>query len=71
MAIVSEFNPASFSLFEKMSHQLDILKDAWTKRAVYRATYAELSALSNRELADLGLTRCGLKAIAYEAAYSA
>jgi len=35
---------------------------------VYRTTLNELRALSDRELADLGMHRAGLKAIAAEAA---
>jgi uncharacterized protein YjiS (DUF1127 family) len=36
---------------------------------IYRTTLNELGALSNRELADLGLSRANLRSIAYEAAY--
>lgn len=39
------------------------------KHRVYRTTYNELSALSSRELADLGINRSTIKSIAYEAAY--
>jgi uncharacterized protein YjiS (DUF1127 family) len=37
------------------------------QRRVYRTTLAELSLLSNRELADLGLARSELRRIAWEA----
>ncbi len=36
---------------------------------VYRRTVSELQSLSNRELADLGVHRSGIHAIAVEAAY--
>jgi len=36
---------------------------------VYRQTVSELSALSNRELTDLGLSRSTIKRTAFEAAY--
>ena len=39
------------------------------RRAVYSRCIAELSALSNRELADLGLHRSMIRSIAYEEAY--
>lgn len=39
------------------------------RRRIYRTTLGELSALSNRELADLGMSRSELRRIAYEAAY--
>lgn len=38
-------------------------------RRIYRTTLSELSELTNRELADLGLHRSELKRIAWEAAY--
>jgi uncharacterized protein YjiS (DUF1127 family) len=45
------------------------LADALARRRVYRQTYTELSALSTRELADLGITRSMISRLAYEAAY--
>lgn len=38
---------------------------------VYRDTVVELTKLSDRELADLGLARQNLRAVAFEAAYGA
>ncbi|MFL4470734.1 DUF1127 domain-containing protein [Tateyamaria armeniaca] len=38
-------------------------------RRVYKTTLNELSDLSNRELADLGMHRAELKRVAWEAAY--
>ncbi len=35
----------------------------------YRRTLDELEALSDREIADLGLSRSMLRAVAYKAAY--
>lgn len=37
-------------------------------RRIYKATLSELDALSNRELADLGLHRSELKRVAWESA---
>ncbi|MBS1303831.1 DUF1127 domain-containing protein [Loktanella sp. SALINAS62] len=45
------------------------IAEAAAKRRVYRTTLTELSALSNRELADLGIARSMIKGIAIEAAY--
>ncbi len=39
------------------------------RRRVYRTTLSELTNLSNRELADLGMHRSELRRIAHEAAY--
>lgn len=41
------------------------------KYRLYRATMTELSALSDRELADLGLSHADIGAIARQAAYGA
>tara|TARA_B110000114_G_scaffold80256_2_gene84870 strand:+ start:3697 stop:3921 length:225 start_codon:yes stop_codon:yes gene_type:complete len=40
------------------------------KRRVYKATMNELGALSNRDLADLGISRSEVRRIAWEAAYA-
>ena len=40
------------------------------KRRVYKTTMNELGALSNRELADLGISRSEVRRIAWEAAYT-
>ena len=40
------------------------------QRRVYRQTVRELGALSERELADLGIHRAMITKIAHEAAYS-
>ena len=41
-----------------------------TKRRVYKTTLNELGALSNRDLADLGIARSEVRRIAWEAAYA-
>lgn len=46
------------------------LRAAWDRSRVYMRTYNELSALSTRELADLGISRSMISRLAYEAAYS-
>ncbi|MEJ6398416.1 DUF1127 domain-containing protein [Yoonia sp. 208BN28-4] len=38
------------------------------QRRAFRTTYNELSALSNRELADMGINRSMIKSIALDAA---
>ncbi len=45
------------------------LSASYSKSRQFRATYNELSALSARELADLGISRSDIARIAYEAAY--
>ncbi len=51
-------------------HQkLDQIRQALAKRRVYRATFSELAALTDRDLRDLGIPRSNIKRIAKEAAY--
>lgn len=45
------------------------LRDAMARRKVYRATYHELSILTDRDLADLGIARSNIRQLALEAAY--
>lgn len=45
------------------------LRDAYTRRRVYRQTYTELSNLTTRELDDLGIARSMIRRLATEAAY--
>jgi uncharacterized protein YjiS (DUF1127 family) len=45
------------------------LQARMARRALYRRTLAELSALGNRELNDMGLSRASLRAVAHEAVY--
>lgn len=45
------------------------LRDALARRKVYRETLRELKSLSNRELADLGISRSMITRVAVEAAY--
>lgn len=45
------------------------LNTKFARYRLYRQTMAELSELSGRELADLGMHRSMIKRIAYQAAY--
>ncbi len=45
------------------------LRARLARRAAFRTTLRELSALSDRELADLGLNRSVIRRVAYQAAY--
>ncbi|EAQ46227.1 hypothetical protein MED193_07529 [Roseobacter sp. MED193] len=47
----------------------DELSTKFARYRLYRETYNELSELSGRELADLGLNRSMIKRLAYQAAY--
>ena len=56
-------------ILERIRGAVRNLGDEMVRRKVYRTTLTELSALTNRELADLGMNRAELGRIAYEAAY--
>jgi uncharacterized protein YjiS (DUF1127 family) len=45
------------------------IKDALARRKLFKQTYRELSALSTRELDDLGINRSMITRLAHEAAY--
>lgn len=45
------------------------LRGAYARRRVYQQTYNELSALTSRELNDLGIARSMIRRLAMEAAY--
>ncbi|SDX42884.1 DUF1127 domain-containing protein [Roseicitreum antarcticum] len=45
------------------------LRGAYARRRVYQQTYSELSALTSRELNDLGIARSMIRRLAMEAAY--
>ncbi|PTX54075.1 uncharacterized protein DUF1127 [Litoreibacter ponti] len=57
------------SILERLVSYKDDLATRYAQYRVYKTTLDELRTLSNRELADLGLSRANLKSIAYEAAY--
>ncbi len=47
------------------------VRGAWQKHKAYRATCAELNALTDRQLGDLGIGRKTIKAVAHRAVYGA
>ena len=47
----------------------DRFRDVQANRKGYRDTYHELSMLTERDLADLGIHRSGIRKLALEAAY--
>ena len=57
---------AGRSLFH---HGRESIQDALAKSKVYRATYYELSMLTDRDLSDLGIPRSDIRRLALEAAY--
>lgn len=60
---------AASPILARVSDLVSDLKERHAKNRIYRQTMLELSALSSRDLADLGICRSNIKSVAYEAAY--
>ena len=61
---------ASPSIMDRATSLVKMVKLSAENRRIYNRTVAELSGLSDRELADLGINRFSIPQIAHEAAYS-
>lgn len=55
--------------FEGFSGLVKSVKLAIERRAVFHRTLRELNSLTDRDLADLGISRSQIRALAQEAAY--
>ncbi len=70
MAQVTDIRVTSQSaLVAKLYDMMDTVRQQRARRKVFNATFRELQALSNRELADLGLGRSEIRRVALQAAY--
>jgi uncharacterized protein YjiS (DUF1127 family) len=69
MAYVNTTRIARKGFADRLMVAKDIVLAAINQRRVYTRTVAELNSLSDRELADLGISRLGIADIAREAAY--
>jgi uncharacterized protein YjiS (DUF1127 family) len=69
MAYVNTTRVARKGVVERFVMLKDFAATALNQRRVYGRTVAELNALSDRELADLGISRISIPGIAHEAAY--
>lgn len=71
MAYATAHRPAVLAVFSWVSTLRMGLTESWSRYDKYRRTYDELDALNDRELADINISRCDIRAIAAEAAYGA
>jgi uncharacterized protein YjiS (DUF1127 family) len=55
---------------QRLRNTLDVMRASAAQRRVYNTTVRELVALSDRDLADLGIHRSNIRAIAYAAAFN-
>ncbi len=69
MAFVSDIRALEASLAHRMAAAAKNLAHRINDRRMYRRTVRELQALDARELADLGLSRSMIPAVAHEAVY--
>ena len=68
MAATSDHTALTGAQSFGFSALIEAVKARYTRHKVYRETYNELSALSARDLADLGLHRSMIRRVALQAA---
>lgn len=69
MAYVNTNSIARKGFADRLAFVKDVVLSAINQRRVYARTVAELNGLTDRELADLGISRLGIPEIACEAVY--
>jgi uncharacterized protein YjiS (DUF1127 family) len=69
MAYLNTTQTARGGLLARIALLKDGVATALQQRRIYTRTVAELNALSDRELGDLGISRLSIPEIAHEAAY--
>lgn len=69
MAYITDTNISGITFGQRLTTLREKFATARTQRKVYTTTLNELENLSSRDLADLGLARSGIKAVALQAAY--
>lgn len=69
MAYVSSHRAPRHSIFELAAGIVASLKAERARRVVFNQTLGELRRMTDRELADIGISRVQIDDIAYEAAY--
>ncbi|WGH77960.1 DUF1127 domain-containing protein [Jannaschia ovalis] len=57
------------TLKDRVAARIALARTQWQQYRTFRTTIAELSRLSNRDLADLGIARGDIHWLAMEAAY--
>lgn len=67
MAYTAQSTSLTTGIFSQFAGFIDTAITRYQQNQLIRQTYNELNALSDRELADLGLHRSNLKAVANEA----
>lgn len=68
MTFVDGLQRFEASLVGRVRASFDVARRQYQKRETYNRTYAELNALTERELEDLGMARADIGQVAREAA---
>lgn len=68
MAFMSDITRFDTGVAHRFNALIHALRQHIARRAIYLQTHGELSALSDRDLNDLGLSRADIPAIARQAA---
>ena len=71
MAYVTTTTASPNGIWARLTSAADTLAREFKTRRLFRETFDGLSALSNRELADLGLNRADLRRVAWDSARNA
>ena len=71
MAYVNSSRAQTISVFDRLGNIAKSVKLALNRRRLFNQTVRELNALTDRELADLGIHASMIKGIAKDAAYGA
>ena len=69
MSMFNEVAPVRPAINNRVSGFLNGASQRFAQYRTYRRTLDELEALTDRDLADLGVSRHQLRAVAYRAAY--
>lgn len=69
MAFVTDIRAAEAGILDRIIAAYKGIADKYARYNLYSETFNELNALSNRDLADLGISRSMIRGIAHEAAY--
>jgi len=69
MSVATHLSAPFDTITERAGAWIENTKARYARYRVYRETLNELSGLSSRDLADLGLHRSELRRVAYQAAY--